>query len=62
LSPWTGIEIRVTFNNGAVKEIDLGALLAAGGVFSSIYERREVFEKVAVNPESGRSSGPARSS
>ena len=58
VEPLDGHRIRVTFNNGAVKEIDLGALLAAGGVFSSIYERREVFEKVAVNPESGTVGWP----
>lgn len=47
-----GHRIRATFTDGAVKEIDLGELLAAGGVFAPIYERREVFEQVAVNPES----------
>jgi hypothetical protein len=44
--------IRATFSDGAVKEIDLSELLVAGGVFAPIYERREVFEQVAVNPES----------
>jgi hypothetical protein len=43
--------IRVTFADGAVKEIDLRGLLAGGGVFAPIYERREVFEQVRVNPE-----------
>ena len=37
---------------GPVKEIDVGELLAAGGVFAPIHGRREVFEQVRVNPES----------
>ena len=44
--------LRATFSDGAVKEIDLAELLSAGGVFTPIYERREVFEQVHVNPES----------
>jgi hypothetical protein len=52
VQPLEGHRIRVTFNDGAIKEIDLSALLAAGGVFAPIYERRERFEQVAVNPES----------
>ncbi len=51
VEPLDGHWIRVTFTNGAVKEIDLGEVLAAGGVFAPIYERREVFEQVRVNPE-----------
>jgi hypothetical protein len=58
VEPLDGHRIRVTFNDGAIKEIDLGALLAAGGVFSSIYERRDVFEQVAVNPKSGTVEWP----
>ena len=50
--PLDGHSIRVTFDDGAIKEIDLGELLAAGGVFTSIYEQREIFEQVRVNPES----------
>jgi hypothetical protein len=38
--------LRVTFTDGAVKEIDLSELLASGGVFAPIYERRELFEQV----------------
>jgi uncharacterized protein DUF2442 len=52
VQPLEGHRIRVTFTDGAIKEIDLSALLAAGGVFAPIYERRELFEQVAVNPES----------
>jgi hypothetical protein len=47
-----GYRIRATFSDGAVKEIDLGELLSAGGVLTPIYERREIFEQVRVNPES----------
>jgi uncharacterized protein DUF2442 len=58
VQPLEGLWIRVTFNDGAIKEIDLSALLAAGGVFAPIYDRREVFEQVAVNPESGTVEWP----
>jgi hypothetical protein len=51
VEPLDGHRIRATFTDGAVKEIDLGDLLSAGGVFAPIYERREVFEQVRVNPE-----------
>lgn len=56
--PLEGLWIRLTFSDGAVKEIDLSELLAAGGVFAPIYERREIFEQVAVNPESGTVEWP----
>jgi hypothetical protein len=52
VQPLEGHWIRVTFSDGAVKEIDLSELLAAGGVFQPIYERREIFEQVRVNPSS----------
>jgi hypothetical protein len=58
VQPLEGHRIRVTFSDGAIKEIDLSAVLAAGGVFAPIYERREVFERVAVNPESGTVEWP----
>jgi hypothetical protein len=58
VQPLEGLRIRATFSDGAIKEIDLSALLAAGGVFAPIYERREVFEQVAVNPESGTVEWP----
>jgi hypothetical protein len=50
--------LRVTFTDGAVKEIDLGELLASVGVFAPIYERRELFEQVRVNPENGTVEWP----
>ena len=52
VEPLEGHWIRASFSDGAVKEIDLSELLAAGGVFKPIYERRDVFEQVSVNPES----------
>jgi hypothetical protein len=52
VEPLEGHRIRATFSDGAIKEIDLGQLLEAGGVFEPIYERREVLEQVRVNPES----------
>ena len=51
VEPRDGHWIKVTFTDGAVKEIDLGELLSAGGIFAPIYERREVFEQVRVNSE-----------
>jgi Protein of unknown function (DUF2442) len=51
VEPLEGHSIRTTFSDGAVKDIELGQLLAAGGVFAPIYESREVFEQVMVNPE-----------
>jgi hypothetical protein len=52
VEPLDGLWIRVTFSDGAVKEVDLSELMAGGGVFTPIRERREVFEQVHVNPES----------
>lgn len=43
--------LRITFSDGAVKDVDVGRLLATGGVFSPIRDRREIFEQVRVNPE-----------
>ena len=58
VEPLEGHRIRATFTDGAVKEIDLSELLTSGGVFAPIYERREVFEQVRVNPESGTVEWP----
>jgi hypothetical protein len=49
VQPLDGLWIRVTFSDGAVKEIDLSELVAGGGVFAPIYEQREVFEQVRVD-------------
>src|SRR5438270_13906726 len=58
VDPLDGFRIRATFSDGAIKEIDLSEVLAAGGVFEPIYERREVFEQVAVNSETGTIEWP----
>jgi hypothetical protein len=58
LEPLEAHQIRATFSDGGVKDIDLGELLSAGGVFTPIYERREIFEQVRVNPESGTVEWP----
>ena len=52
VEPLEGHWLRVTFTDGAIKEVDLSEVLARGGVFTPIYEQREVFEQVRVNPES----------
>lgn len=57
VEPLDGFSIRATFSDGAIKEINLSELLAAGGVFTSISERR-VFEQVRVNPETGTVEWP----
>ena len=52
VEPLDGHWLRLTFSDGAIKEVDLGELLSKGGVFTPIYERREIFERVRVSPES----------
>lgn len=44
--------LRLTFSNGAIKDVDVGEVLAGGGVFAPIRTDRELFERVRVNPES----------
>ena len=36
--PLRGHSIRVTFSDGAIKDVHLGELFAAGGVFAPLYE------------------------
>jgi uncharacterized protein DUF2442 len=50
VEPLDGYWLRLSFADGAVKEVDLSELLARGGVFAPIYKQREVFEQVRVNP------------
>lgn len=52
VEPLEGHRIRATFSDGAIKDIDLTHVMARGGVFAPIRDRREVFEQVRVNPES----------
>jgi hypothetical protein len=58
VTPLEGLRLRVSFSDGAIKEVDVAEVLAAGGVFAPIYERREVFEQVAVNHDSGTVEWP----
>jgi hypothetical protein len=50
--------LRLTFGDGAVHEVDLADLLAAGGVFAPIRDRLDVFEAVAVDHDSGTITWP----
>jgi Protein of unknown function (DUF2442) len=52
VQPLDGYWLRLTFSDGAIKDVDLGAVFARGGVFSAIHDSRELFERVRVNPES----------
>jgi Protein of unknown function (DUF2442) len=49
--PLEGHWVRLSFSDGAVKDVDVGGLLEAGGVFVPIRDNREVFEQVRVNPD-----------
>lgn len=51
VAPLEGHWLRLSFSDGAVKDVDVGELLAAGGVFKQIWADRDVFEQVHVNPE-----------
>jgi len=44
--------LRIEFSDGAVKDVDLGELLARGGVFAEIRDDRQAFEQVRVSAES----------
>ena len=48
--------VRIEFSDGAVKDVDLGELLARGGVFAEIRDDRRAFEQVRV---ATRSNGRA---
>jgi hypothetical protein len=59
VEPLEGFAIRATFSDGAVKDIDLTEILApGGGVFAPIRDRREIFEAVRVNRETGTIEWP----
>ena len=51
VKPLEGYWLRLWFSDGAIKDVDLGDVLARGGVFSPVRERRDAFEQVRVNPE-----------
>jgi len=50
--------LRLTFQDGAVHEVDLAAVLAAGGVLSAIRDDDELFRAVTVGPDCGTVSWP----
>lgn len=52
VEPLDGYWLRLRFSDGAVKDVDVGELLAEGGVFATIRDQRDIFEQVRVNPES----------
>jgi hypothetical protein len=52
VEPLEGYWLRLTFSDGAIKDVDLEPLLSRGGVFSAIHDDRDTFERVRVNPES----------
>lgn len=43
----------MTFDDGAVHEVNLAEVLAAGGAFSEIHDNDDVFRSVRVDPEFG---------
>jgi Protein of unknown function (DUF2442) len=53
VAPLTDRWLRLTFQDGAVHEVDLAAVLAAGGVMSAIRDDDELFRAVTVDPEWG---------
>lgn len=50
--------LRLRFSDGVVKDVDLGNVLAGGGVFEPIHDKRELFEQVRVNEETGTIEWP----
>jgi len=58
VKPLEGYSIHVTFSDGAIKEIDLGDLLAnARGVFLALRDPH-IFKQVRVNRETGTVEWP----
>lgn len=53
VEPLDGHWLRLTFADGAVHDVDLGAILERGGVFAPIRDDRAVFEAVTVDPMFG---------
>ena len=52
VAPLQGHWLRIEFSDGAVKDVDVGGLLARGGVFADIRDDPHAFEQVRVNAES----------
>jgi len=58
VEPLSGHWLRLSFGDGAVHEVDLAGLLAAGGVFAPVRDDRATFEAVRVEPEFGTIAWP----
>jgi hypothetical protein len=58
VEPLAGYWLRLTFSDGAVKDVDVEQILEQGPVFSAIRDDRNVFEQVRVNPETGTIQWP----
>jgi hypothetical protein len=58
VKPLAGYWLRLTFSDGAVKDVDVEEILRQGPVFSAIRADRRVFEQVSVNPETGTIQWP----
>jgi hypothetical protein len=52
VQPLDGYWLRLTFSDGAIKDVDVSAVVLRGGVFAAVRDQREVFEQVRVNPDS----------
>lgn len=60
VEPLSGRWLRLSFEDGAVHEVDVSALLAVGGVFAAIRDERAAFEAVRVDREFGTIEWPGR--
>lgn len=58
VEPLDGYRVRLRFADGAVHEVDLAAVFAAGGVFGPIRDDRASFEAVRVEREFGTIGWP----
>ena len=52
--------VRLWFNDGAVKDVDLQPAFSQGGVFAAMRDDRAVFEQVAVDKDMGTIAWPGR--
>ena len=58
VEPLEGHWLRLTFSDGAVKDVDVSEILGRGGVFAPIRDDHGLFEEVAVNPDTGTVQWP----
>lgn len=58
VAPLSGRRLRLWFSDGAVLDVDLEGVLAAGGMFEPVRDQRDLFEQVRVNPETGTIEWP----